>query len=161
MHFITQDRPFSGGLFRWHIHMKQSSAGKRQAKTEQKGLSSSRKRLAPQLIFKGGILNGWGRKMAVALNSGFYETLPVLEEVNQSEADLALLIYDLVLNPTQNRYVLTLQKTVYTNFEPTLIKITRSEAGEEALFLGQLQKELSKRLNNAAVPDAITPNSEF
>ena len=123
--------------------------------------SSSRKRLAPQLIFKGGILNGWGRKMAVALNSGFYETLPALEEVDKPEANLALFIYDLVLNPTQNRYVLTLQKTVYTNFEPTLIKITRSEAGEEALFLEQMQKELSKRLNNAAVPDAITPNSEF
>lgn len=29
-------------------------------------LSSSRKRLAPQLIYKGGILNQWGKKMAVA-----------------------------------------------------------------------------------------------
>ena len=32
-------------------------------------LSSSRKRLAPQLMFKGGILNAWGKKMAVALDS--------------------------------------------------------------------------------------------
>jgi len=30
-------------------------------------LSSSRKRLAPQLIFKGGIINAWGKKTAVAL----------------------------------------------------------------------------------------------
>lgn len=124
-------------------------------------LSSSRKRLAPQLIFKGGILNGWGRKMAVALNTGFYETLPTLAEVDKSEADLALFIYDLVLNTVHNRYILTLQKTLYTKFEAALIKITRSEAGEEALFLGQLQKELNKRLNNATAPDAITPNSEF
>lgn len=124
-------------------------------------LSSSRKRLAPQLIFKGGILNGWGRKMAVALNTGFYDTLPILEEVDKSEADLALFVYDLVLDPKQNRYVLTLQKTLYTKFEPALIKITRSEAGEETLFLGQLQRELNKRLNNATRPDAITPNSEF
>jgi hypothetical protein len=28
-------------------------------------LSSSRKRLAPQLIYKGGILNSWGKKLAV------------------------------------------------------------------------------------------------
>lgn len=124
-------------------------------------LSSSRKRLAPQLIFKGGILNGWGRKMAVALNTGFYQTLPMLEQVDQSEADLALFVYDLVLDAAQNRYMLTRKKAVYTKFEPALAKITRSEAGEEALFLGQLQKQLSERLNNAAAPDAIAPNSEF
>jgi hypothetical protein len=124
-------------------------------------LSSSRKRLAPQLIFKGGILNGWGRKMAVALNTGFYKTLPALDEVEPAEADLALFIYDLILDPAQNRYVLTLHKTLYTKFEVALIKITRSEAGEEALFLGQLQKQLDKRLNNATAPDAITPDLEF
>ena len=61
----------------------------------------------------------------------------------------------------QNRYVLTLNKRVYTKFEPTLIKMTRSEAGEEALFLGQMQKQLDKRLNNANAPEAITPNPEF
>lgn len=124
-------------------------------------LSSSRKRLAPQLIFKGGILNGWGRKMAVALNTGFYATLPKLEQVDKSEADMAWFVYDLVLDSAQNRYVLTLHKTLYTKFEPTLLKITRSEAGDEALFLGQLQKELNKRLNNADAPDAITPNTEL
>ena len=40
-------------------------------------LSSSRKRLAPQLIFKGGIFQTWGKKTAVALNKGFFHTLPV------------------------------------------------------------------------------------
>lgn len=124
-------------------------------------LSSSRKRLAPQLIFKGGILNGWGRKIAAALNTGFYNTLPVLDEVDPAEADLAFFVYDLVLDAAQNRYVLTLNKTVYTKFEPTLIKMTRSEAGEETLFLGQMQKQLDKRLNNANAPEAITPNPEF
>jgi hypothetical protein len=34
-------------------------------------LSSSRKRLAPQLIYKGGILNHWNKKMAVALDRSF------------------------------------------------------------------------------------------
>ena len=124
-------------------------------------LSSSRKRLAPQLIFKGGILNGWGRKMAVALNTGFYKTLPTLEEVDPAEADLALFVYDLILDPVLNRYELTLHKTLYAKFDAALLKITRSEAGDEALFLGQLQRELNKRLNNATAPDAIAPNAEF
>lgn len=34
-------------------------------------LSSSRKRLAPQLLFKGGILYAWRKKQAVAINRGF------------------------------------------------------------------------------------------
>ena len=58
-------------------------------------LSSSRKRLVPQLMFKGGILNTWKKKTAIALNKGFYETLPSFEGVDRSQADLAWLIYDL------------------------------------------------------------------
>lgn len=41
-------------------------------------LSSSRKRLAPQLIYKGGILHHWRKKQAVAVDSGFFQTLPGL-----------------------------------------------------------------------------------
>ena len=52
-------------------------------------------RLAPQLIFKGGILNTWQRKMAVALNKSFFNTLPVLDEVDKADADIAWLVYDL------------------------------------------------------------------
>ncbi len=87
--------------------------------------------------------------------------MPALDEVDPTEADLAFFVYDLVLDATQNRYVLTLNKTLYTKFEPTLIKMTRSEAGEETLFLGQMQKQLDKRLNNANAPEAITPSPEF
>ncbi len=58
-------------------------------------LSSSRKRLAPQLLFKGGILHGWGKKIAVALNKSFFNTLPKLKPVSKSKADIAWLIYDL------------------------------------------------------------------
>ena len=47
-------------------------------------LSSSRKRLAPQLLFKGGILNSWRKKSAVALDKSF-DTLPRLTEVPKSK----------------------------------------------------------------------------
>jgi hypothetical protein len=40
-------------------------------------LSSSRKRLAPQLIYKGGILHTWGKRQAVAVDSNFFSTLPL------------------------------------------------------------------------------------
>lgn len=105
-------------------------------------LSSSRKRLAPQLIFKGGILNSWKRKMAVALNAGFYNTLPALAEVDKADADIAWFIYDLQFDAAQNRYLLKRRKTVHTKFEEALLRITRSEAGNEAPFMKNLQKKL-------------------
>jgi hypothetical protein len=124
-------------------------------------LSSSRKRLAPQLIFKGGILNTWSRKMAVALNKGFYHTLPQMDEVPREEADMAWFVYDLVLDPAHDRYLFQPYKTVYTKFEQALLKITRSEAGDETAFLGKLQAELNRKLNNANAPETITPDPSF
>lgn len=52
-------------------------------------LSSSRKRLAPQLIYKGGILHAWKKKMAVAIDRKFFESLPKLGEVKSEQADIA------------------------------------------------------------------------
>ena len=61
-------------------------------------LSSSRKRLVPQLVYKGEILHSWKRKIAVAINRSFFETLPIMKQVSKQEADIAWLIYDLKLS---------------------------------------------------------------
>ncbi len=94
-------------------------------------LSSSRKRLAPQLIFKGGIINAWNKKSAVALDKSFFDTLPKLPEVSKSEADIAWLIYD-VKSPEKDgaHYELFRERVVYTKFEPALLQITRSRPGK-------------------------------
>ncbi|HEV2579614.1 MAG TPA: NotI family restriction endonuclease, partial [Ktedonobacteraceae bacterium] len=105
-------------------------------------LSSSRKRLAPQLIYKGGILHTWGRKQAVAVDSSFFHTLPAMEEIDQSEAEIAWLVYDLQRDYQQNRYHLVRSKTVYTRFESALDKITRAEAGDVQMFIEHLQERL-------------------
>ncbi len=55
-------------------------------------LSSSRKRLAPQMIYKGGILKAWGKKQAVVVHRNFYATLPKLRPVepgDEAKADIA------------------------------------------------------------------------
>jgi hypothetical protein len=125
-------------------------------------LSSSRKRLAPQLLSKGGILSRWGRKMAVALDARFYSTLPALEEVDKAEADIAWFVYDLVPDAAQNLNVLTLDKTVYTKFEAALLAITHFEAGDEALFIERLNAKVQqarKAKNDDALPGrTIDPN---
>ena len=110
-------------------------------------LSSSRKRLAPQLIYKGGILHAWKKKMAVAVASQFFATFPSMEEVDKDEAELAWIVYDLKHNIAENRRRLTLARTVYTRFIPTLDKITKSEPGEVQEFVDLLQDKLNEVLS--------------
>jgi len=118
-------------------------------------LSSSRKRLAPQVLFKGGIFNTWGKKQAIAIHRGFFNTLPQLTEVAPEESDLAWLVYDLLHDPSDNVYKLTRGQTVYTRFEPTMLKLTTAEAGSVDTFIEHLQSKLDKKLDTNP-PDAPT-----
>ncbi len=120
-------------------------------------LSSSRKRLAPQLIYKGGILRSWGKRQAVAMHSAFFATLPKLDEVAREKADVAWLIYDLVHDDEMHRYRLTHTRTVYTKFKQALDTITMSEAGEEENFVAVLQTKLDAKLVGAT-DDELSDN---
>lgn len=120
-------------------------------------LSSSRKRLVPQLIYKGSILKLWGKKQAVALHRGFYSSLPDLTEVDAAEAEIAWLIYDLVRDPKSDQYHLKLYRTIYTLFEPALNQITTPAAGPVGDFLAVLQDKLDAKLDgDDNPPDAPT-----
>ena len=121
-------------------------------------LSSSRKRLAPQLIFKGGILNEWKKKMAVALDVAFFETLPVLERVSKEDADMSWLIYDLVDREGQS-YELQRIETVYTKFSDALNVITRPKVGKIEKFIKILQSKVDEKLENP--PENKTIDSPF
>jgi hypothetical protein len=110
-------------------------------------VSSSRKRLAPQLLFKGGILHKWGKKQAVAVDSNFFATLPVMDEVPKEDAELAWLIYDLVLDPARNTYEQRLIRIVYTRFQAALSRLTVAEPGDMSKFVKTLQKRLQQKLS--------------
>jgi hypothetical protein len=122
-------------------------------------LSSSRKRLAPQLIFKGGIFQSWKKKTAVALHRGFFETLPTLQEVEPSKADIAWLVYDLEKDPSSNVYTLKRWKAVHTKFTESLQKITRSEPGDMTDFVEVLQEKVDAKLDNP--PDTEMLSATF
>ncbi|MDF1545255.1 MAG: NotI family restriction endonuclease [bacterium] len=118
-------------------------------------LSSSRKRLVPQLIYKGRILREWGKKMAVAIHSGFFDTLPALALSLPTEAEIAWLIYDLTEDTTLNRYRLVNSDSIYTLFQPALDAITIPEAGSLGDFMSLLQDKLNEKLDSNP-PDAPT-----
>lgn len=119
-------------------------------------LSSSRKRLAPQLLYKGGILNAWNKKIAVALDEGFFATLPVLRETDSGHADVAWLVYTLDFDNTKDRYLLRRRKSVYTVFSESLDQITRPDVGGPTEFIERLQEKLDEKLENGNPPDTRT-----
>ena len=119
-------------------------------------LSSSRKRLAPQLIYKGGILNGWGKKLAVVVDHRFYASLPYLPETTPDRAGVVWLIYDLVLDPKQAEYSLVQQRAVHTAFTPALEALTTPLSGPVEEFVGYLQEKLDEKLDTGYPPDAPT-----
>jgi hypothetical protein len=116
-------------------------------------LSSSRKRLVPQMLYKGGIFKSWEKKQAVALQKSFFETLPELPTTSEANADIAWFLYDLVFDKNSNQYNLTLIDTIYTEFEPALLKITTPQPGNISDFIGFLQHKLDEQLDGNP-PDA-------
>jgi len=118
-------------------------------------LSSSRKRLIPQMLYKGGIFKSWNKKQAVALQKSFFDTLPKLPTVAKEKADIAWFLYDLVLNKSTKQYCLTLVETVYTEFEAALLRVTTAEPGKVSDFISVLQSRLDERLEGNP-PDAPT-----
>ena len=118
-------------------------------------LSSSRKRLAPQMLYKGGILKAWGKKQAVALQTSFFETLPKLKPASSSKADIAWLLYDIKLDKKSNRFRLIQEKIVYTEFESALNRITMAEPGKIENFVELLQQKLEEKFEGNP-PDAPT-----
>lgn len=116
-------------------------------------LSSSRKRLVPQMLYKGGIFKSWNKKQAVALQKSFFDTLPSLPTTTKAEADIAWFIYDLQLNEVQDQYNLVLTDTIYTGFEPALERIITPDPGEISDFILILQNRLDEHLDKNP-PDA-------
>lgn len=109
-------------------------------------LSSSRKRLIPQILYKGGIFKSWGRKQAVVLQKIFFDKLPLLPQVTEEEADIAWFLYDLIFDASKEKYRLTLLETIYTQFEPALNIITQPNPSNIDDFLDTLQVKLNKDL---------------
>ena len=113
-------------------------------------LSSSKKRLVPQLVSKGGIMRLWGKKQAVAIQTAFYNTLPALPEVPAAEADLAWFLYDLVFDVDSQTMILTLNRVVYTEYESSLLSLNNNEPGGLDDFIAHLQLKLDVKLAKGA-----------
>jgi len=97
----------------------------------------------------------------VALNKGFYDTLPPMKNVSKEKAEIAWLIYDLELMEDcgQKRYSLKKIDEVFTEFEPALLSITTPLPGKIGDFIRLLQEKLDEQLetppNNKTIEEAF------
>ena len=105
------------------------------------------------MLYKGGIFQSWKRKQTVAIQKSFFETLPSLPITTKEKADIAWFLYDLEFNEEQNQNNLVLTKTVYTEFEPALLRVTTPEPGDVTNFINILQSRLDEHLDKNS-PDA-------
>ena len=110
-------------------------------------LSSSRKRLIPQLIYKGRILNSWGKKQAVVIDRSFYETMPVQTSAGKRGADLCWLIYEQPLSQKTHRFEIALFKEIYEGFDDSIKRIVTPKIGGAADFIADLEKKLSGEMD--------------
>ena len=120
-------------------------------------LSSSRKRLIPQIIAKGSILKQWNKKQAVAMQESFFATLPKIKEVDRSIADFAFFIYDLDSDEKAAEFHLVKKRVVYTDFSSVLKQVAKFEAGPIETFTKILQKKLDRKREGE--PEPITEDS--
>jgi hypothetical protein len=115
-------------------------------------LSSSRKRLTPQLLYKGAILHGWNKKQAVVVQKSFFETLPNLPRVEQDQAEIAWHLYD--LQRQDDQFDLVLNNIFYTEYWSAINRISTPEPGRLEDFMEILQQKLDDKLENP--PDTQT-----
>jgi Restriction endonuclease NotI len=115
-------------------------------------LSSSRKRLVPQLLYKGKILRDWGKRQVIVAQKSFFDTLPVLPQVEQGQAEIAWSLYD--LEQQGDRFNLVLSDTIYTEYWAAINRISTPETGRLEDFLEVLQQKLDNKLDNP--PDTRT-----
>lgn len=115
-------------------------------------LSSFHNRLVPKLTFRGGILHYWGKKVAIALNRGFFNALPSLREVSKGKADIAWMVYDVVPGTDRNKkasrqMTLVKHKVVYSKW-PDFLKVERAATGGDILAFS---KQIDAMLDGVAV----------
>lgn len=121
-------------------------------------LSSSRKRLVPQLMFKGGILNSWDKKIGVVIHESFFGTLPTMRKVDKNSADIVWLVYGLDFNESTCCYNLVKRQEIYTKFNDALNTLSIPIPGSIDDFIRILQEKLDEKLENQTAPVNETLN---
>lgn len=91
------------------------------------------------------------------MNRCFFNTLPPLQSVDKTKADIAWLIYDLerIKENGIEKYKLTKTDIIFTEFESALLSITTPTPGKIDDFLKLLQNKLDEQLESPPINKII------
>lgn len=107
---------------------------------------SSIKRLLRQLTQKGIILNTWGKRLAVACQTQFYDNIWLLKDIpltTAQEGEMGWFTYKLVINPQTQLFELKLEHTYYMKFKDAIQRFSTLEAGDIQEFIDVIKKKLA------------------
>jgi hypothetical protein len=95
-----------------------------------------------------------GKRNKLQLFKGhFLKHCQICQPLPKSKADIAWFLYDLEFNQESNKFDLVLSETVYSEFEPALLRVTTPEPGDISSFIDILQTRLDEHLDKNP-PDA-------
>ncbi len=112
--------------------------------------SSSAKRLMPQLQTKVPTLRRWGKKMAIVVDSGFFESLGKMDDVSISNGDLAWFVVN--FEDTMGDAVLKPAFVRFTTLEKAVEGLTAGSALTLPEFEARIVEKASK-MKNSELPD--------
>lgn len=124
-------------------------------------LSSSRKRLIPQLAYKGRILKTWGKKQVVIIDKPFYRTLPFDTNTNPQNDDLCWLVYEQSRPSKKSQYKLKLHKKIIEGFEDSMERLATPEVGDVEKFISSLEKKLKSQMLELKKEHGVWSFSQF
>jgi len=115
------ENPKNRGYFDWRAKVEEINNDDSQGNTSYVSpdwKSSHRKRLVPQVLQKGRILNEWGITQVIATQDSLFNDLGKdFQEVEREQSDLIWLLYDIYLDEKQNKYNLILERVVHSTFD--------------------------------------------
>lgn len=110
---------------------------------------SSFKRLEHQLTVKGTVFSSWKKRLAVAVESQFYDNFRVFQgisELDEETSDIGWFLYNLTLDPVENRYNLILERTIYVSFNEVLKRLSTQKSCEIENFISILTRKYNEKL---------------
>ena len=124
-------------------------------------LSSSRKRLIPQLSFKGKFFRAWGKRIVVGIDLPFFRTLPEIERTTSKSATLCWLVYTLENTRDKERLKLELHETVLSDYDRTIESMNEPEIGKLSDFEDLLSSKLAGMLSKLNRDYGVSSFSEL
>lgn len=108
--------------------------------------TTTHRRLAPQIIYKGSIFQSWSKKTIYVVDKELISEIPEFTKVEKERAEVSWFTYELIFDSSINNYKLSLSDVIHTLYQPTLFEVTKIEPAPLEKFISQLQEKLDEVL---------------